>query len=95
MLSQTACLSSDCDGRTALLFAIQNGGYTEVVKVLLGRGADQNAKLSDGKTPLMLAADSPEIVKALLEKGADVGARDNHRGETALKRQWIVRRSRG
>jgi len=53
------------DGRTALLFAIQNGAYTEVVKVLLARGADPNTKLSDGRTPLMLTADSPEIVTLL------------------------------
>lgn len=74
------------DGSTALTIAIQYGGHVEIVRALLNKGADPNAKLSDGRTPLMLTADSPEIVKALLEKGADVSARDNHRGETALKK---------
>lgn len=47
------------------------------VKMLLAKGADVNAKDSEGKTPLMNAAyyGRKEIVKFLLEHGADVNAR--------------------
>jgi len=57
----------------------------DVVKLLIDKGADVNAKTNDGDTALMWAAISGEvdIVKMLLEKGADVNAKNNH-GDTAL-----------
>lgn len=67
--------------------SILNFGDSEWVKMLIARGADVNAKDSDGDTVLMLAASSDtlplETIKTLLERGADVNAR-NVKGETAL-----------
>jgi ankyrin repeat protein len=76
--------AKDDFGRTALIFAIQNGGQTSIVKALLDRGADANATLADGRTPLMLSIDSPDIVKALVEKGADINAKNRDTGESVL-----------
>jgi len=71
-------------GRTALIFAIQNGSQTSIVKALLDKGANPNATLNDGRTPLMFAIDAPEIVKALVEKGADVNAKNKDTGDPIL-----------
>jgi len=58
---------------------------TDIVKALLARGADANAKDSDGKTALIYAAGEGyrDIVNALLGKQANSGAEDNY-GKTAL-----------
>ena len=60
-----------------------------VVRYLISRGADVNARIpEDGRTPLHLAAGSiegieaPLLYAALLEAGADASIRDN-RGRTA------------
>ncbi len=47
-------------------------GNIEVVKVLLDKGADANAKNKDGGTALMLAAQDGnlEVVKLLKARGA-------------------------
>jgi ankyrin repeat protein len=68
----------------ALLFAPW-GGDRGVVELLLKAGADIDVTNRDGKTPLMIAAESGqiEIVRVLLENGADVAAEDR-RGYTAL-----------
>ena len=62
-------------------------GDAHMLKAMLERGADANARGPDGFTPLMLAASSDsvavEVVKALIEHGADVNAK-NAAGETAL-----------
>lgn len=47
----------------------------EVVRLLLDRGADANARNSDFSTPLHQSSD-PEIAKLLLVHGANVSARD-------------------
>jgi ankyrin repeat protein/Flp pilus assembly protein TadD len=67
--------------------ALMNGNSLERVKFLLARGANPNAKGSDGLTPLMAAADrgDKQIVEALLSAGADVNAQD-WQGNTALIR---------
>ncbi len=59
------------DGYTALMLASREG-RTEIVKLLLDKGAEVDAK--DGLTALMLASQSgrTEIVKLLLDKGAKV-----------------------
>jgi len=53
--------------------------YTEIVELLLSKGADVNAKNDFGVTPLMGASESGqlEIVKLLLDKGADVNAKND------------------
>ena len=61
-------------------------GRTEVVKLLLEKGADVNVKqIGTGATALIMASQGghTEVVKLLLEKGADVNAKDNN-GITAL-----------
>jgi ankyrin repeat protein len=59
---------------TALAHAA-NLGHAEIVKMLLGAGADANAKTKYyGRTPIILAAlnDHLDVVKILLNSGADV-----------------------
>ena len=60
-------------------------GHTEVVGLLLERGADVNAKSRDGGTALHAAAflGRAETVKLLLEKGANATLRNNM-GSTAI-----------
>lgn len=50
----------------------------EIVELLLARGANVNAKNSDGETPLFIAAYKgwKEIAELLLARGADVNIRD-------------------
>jgi ankyrin repeat protein len=57
-----------------------------LVKSLLEKGANVNAKDGDGTPALMLAArkQNKDVVRLLLEKGADVNAKDKE-GRTALE----------
>jgi ankyrin repeat protein len=59
------------DGATALILAAQNG-HLEVLKLLIAKGADVNAKTKDGKTALILALKNVrQIIKEpLLKAGA-------------------------
>ncbi len=66
-------------------------GYTDVVSLLLEKGADINARDRTGKTALMWVI-SPgrahvdmHMMKLLIERGADLNAKDNE-GVTALMR---------
>ena len=72
-------------GRTALFIAARKAGTAKIVKELLGKGADSNARDRQGATPLMEAARAadPETLQRLLAHGADVNARRNN-GRTAL-----------
>lgn len=71
--------ATDAKGRTALGMAV-GVSQTEVVRLLLNRGADMNRQTSIqlGITPLMTAATSghAEMVRLLIERGADVTARN-------------------
>ena len=72
-------------GLTALMMASANG-HTEIVKLLLGKGAEVNVKnTDDGVTALFMASANghTEIVKLLLDKGADVNVKNIY-GITAL-----------
>jgi ankyrin repeat protein len=74
-------------GQTPLMVSSQRG-HTEIVQLLLKKGADPN--LQDpmrGKTALMLAVEAtspkPELVKALLDGGAKPDLKDKQ-GNTPL-----------
>ena len=56
-------------GLSALMIASQNG-HTEVVKLLLGKGAQVNMQENSGWSALMIASENghTEVVKLLLEK---------------------------
>lgn len=72
-------------GLTTLSLALE-GNDTAMVKLLLEHGADPNAKLEDGDTPLMQAARSSnaDIVALLLKHGAEADARHADYGYSAL-----------
>ncbi|KAK6358107.1 hypothetical protein TWF730_007462 [Orbilia blumenaviensis] len=55
------------------------GGTKSVVKLLLSRGADPEAKDGNGHTPLVIATTNgdEEVVKYLLNRGADIKVKDN------------------
>ena len=59
------------------LFWATKQGNIEIVKLLIAKGADVNAKDKDGSTPLYLVAsrDKKEIVQLLIANGADVNAK--------------------
>ena len=69
---------------TPLLFAASKG-FTDVVKVLLDKGADPNEALQNGRTPLHYAASKGHqyVVKLLLERGAAQNMADES-GRTPL-----------
>lgn len=80
---------TDSSGHTTLMAAAAQGN-TEMVRLLLQRGADANMASTDaatvkngqlafkGKTALMIAASygSPELIRALLDAHANVNAHD-------------------
>ena len=68
-------------GKTPLFFAVL-GEKPKAVKLLLDAGADANAALRDGTTPLHCAM-GLEIWNLLLDAGADANARDME-GETPV-----------
>ena len=61
-------------------------GFAEIIEVLLGRGADIEAKDSNDRTPIIYAASKKEnfaAVQLLVKKGADCTAR-GRTGTTAM-----------
>ena len=44
-------------------------GHKEIVKLLIAKGADMNAKMEDGDTPLDLAKGHPELADLLRKHG--------------------------
>ncbi|MBI3928307.1 MAG: ankyrin repeat domain-containing protein [Armatimonadetes bacterium] len=77
--------ATDEDGDTALHVLARRSDRSEVIKLLVSKGADVDAHGWEGFTPLHQAVigDSSENVKVLLSCGADVNARNEH-GQTPL-----------
>lgn len=59
------------------LLSVNLQGHTETARLLLDSGANVNAKLTDGSTPLALAAwkGHTEVVRLVLARGANFRAR--------------------
>jgi ankyrin repeat protein len=70
--------SRDIAGMTALHRAVW-GGHPDIVRLLLERGAEVDAKGGGGQTPLSLAArwGRGDLVDLLLEHGADASTKDD------------------
>ena len=82
------CLNeiNDDDGNTALKRAV-NRGHTEMVNILLERGADPNYKTTnESEYPLIEACirNNTKIVKMLVDNGADMTVRDSEEDLTPL-----------
>lgn len=72
---------------TVLMQAAANG-MSNVVKILLAKGADVNAHSENGWSPLLSAAAGPhgnEIIPILLDSGADAGWADEFRQNVLMK----------
>ena len=80
------------DGMTPLHAAVENGNI-EIIKLLLAKGAQINARNKVGGTPLMWAAvyGNDDAVKELLKAGADKSLKDED-GKTA--RDWAIKNNR-
>jgi ankyrin repeat protein len=72
-------------GMTALLIAANNAGSTEIVRLLVAKGADPKATDEGGTTLLAAAtANDLDMVRLFIEKGVDVNAADA-KGNTPLQ----------
>jgi hypothetical protein len=58
------------DGRSSSSIAAVDKGLTDVLRVLLARGADPNARPTRGSSALSRAQDKPEIIQLLINAGA-------------------------
>lgn len=80
-------VNSKVYGRPLLFWAALKAQDSDIVGALIKAGADVNAKIRDGWTPLMWAAGNvgtAGIVSLLLEAGADANAATEEDGTTAL-----------
>ncbi len=61
------------DGLSALMIASENG-HSNVIKVLIEKGAQVNMQNNDGLSALMIASENghSNVVKVLIEKGAQL-----------------------
>jgi hypothetical protein len=85
LLAQDSKVDPKAELNDELLAATRKGDLV-LVKALLAKGADVNAKSPYGSTPLFFACDRghTEIAKLLIEKGADLNVEDTFYHATAL-----------
>jgi len=90
LIAKGADVNAVDSGQTLLIRAAQNG-HIEMMRLLLGHGADVNGRDDRGRTALMVAAGSDDVdmVELLLSKGADVNLKDND-GFTAWSGSEVV-----
>ncbi|KAK4119366.1 ankyrin [Parathielavia appendiculata] len=88
--NRTIVDSTDNDGRTALLWAVEKGDLVIVEELLKREDVNVNIKDNNGRTALSRAAEGEnmEVVRWLLAKKVDVNAKDS-KGRTALF--WAVK----
>ena len=82
VIEKTINKEKDTEGWTALHFAAKHN-QSEVVKLLVAKGADVNERNKDGEVPLHLT-ETRIIAGLLIQKGADVNISDFY-GTTPLK----------
>src|SRR5262245_54180886 len=70
------------------LLAAARKGDVAIVKTLLDKGTDVNAKSPYGATPIFFAAQNGhiDVLRLLIERGGDVNLRDTFYGFTAVQR---------
>ena len=83
--SRSTCFERENIEIDALMFAARYSQSNEIIKLLLNRNADVNAKTHWGETALMFAVDKGHIenVKLLLNLNANVNVK-TLQGKTAL-----------
>jgi len=77
---RTIHLNSRYNDYTALFCSLEDAKMT---RLLIGAGADVNARNNHGETPLMCCNFKPDVAQLLIDAGADVDARDDS-GKTPL-----------
>jgi len=89
LLAHGARIDSDAMQWSALHYAVF-AGHGAVVRLLLDRGADINARSTNGSSVLMMAVyeGHEDLVRQLLARGADNSVR-NDRGDDALS--WAIK----
>lgn len=77
--------AEDKDGFTASMYAARDK-QTEIIKLLLDRGASPHRRSTEGRTLLMFAVEegNEEIIKLLLDRGAEIDLQENGAARTVL-----------
>ena len=63
----------------------------DVMELLVRHGADVNARMKSGETPMMAAIDrgnTPEIIEWLLDNGTDIETMEHHGGTALIRAGW-------